>query len=64
MPNGNYINALITKKEKQTRTITLYLLIDYESGQILIESNSGVNIGKMIDYFRELKPQKNSTIEL
>lgn len=53
-------------KEKKTKKVISYILIDYSDGQIIIESNDNVGIVNIISYFRKLKPQANetTTIEL
>lgn len=51
-------------KEKQTRKVTYYLLIDYSDGQIIIESNDWISLDNMIKYFRKLKPQANETVTI
>lgn len=51
-------------KEKQTRKVTHYLLVNYPDNQIIIESDDGVSICKMIKYFGKLKPQSNETVTI
>lgn len=51
-------------KEKQKHKVTSYILIDYTDGQIIIEAYDAISVGKMIDYFRKLKPQANETISV
>lgn len=43
-------------KNKEQRTVLFYLLIQYDDKAILIESKDGSSVGRVVDYFRKLKP--------
>lgn len=46
-------------KTKQVTTVTHFIIVDYTSGQIVLQTNDGDSAKKMSEHFRQLKPLPN-----
>lgn len=46
-------------KTKQVATVTHFVIVNYASGQIVLQTNDGDSARKISEYFRELKPLPN-----
>ncbi len=52
-------------KTKEKRTVTFFLVLQYDDKGIVIESKDGFSVGQAVDYFKKLKPnQPTQRIEL
>lgn len=49
-------------KTKQVKTTTHFIIINYTSGQIVLESNDGVSSVKIAEYYRQLNPLPDKTV--
>lgn len=43
-------------KTKQVTTVTHFVIVNYTSGQIVLQTNDGNSARKISEYFRQLKP--------
>ena len=48
-------------KEKEKRKVQFYLLIEYPDNQIILQSEDGFAVGSIVDYFKKIKPESDST---